>query len=143
MRILWIIINVLFIAMFLMSVVVQYNDPDPVRWMAIYGLALFACILELTRTPRWSFPAGIGLIALSWASSIMPKVHGVRIGDLFQQWEMKNEMVEQAREMGGLLIVSAWMIVLTVSAFRRARAHSNAAAPQHAPTRIDSTSSSG
>ena len=134
MRILWIIINVLFIAMFLMSVVVQYNDPDPFRWMAIYGLALLACILELTRTIRWSFPAGIALIALSWASSIAPKVHGVRIGDLFQQWEMKNEMVEQAREMGGLLIVGAWMIVLAISAIRRARAASRSAAETPAPT---------
>ena len=121
MRALWIACNVLFLAMFIFSVAVQYNDPDPVRWMAIYGFAALACLLELIRNQRWSFPAGIGLIALSWATSIAPHVHGVRIADLFAEFEMKNEMVEQAREMGGLLLVALWMGALAVSAFRRSR----------------------
>ena len=121
MRAFWIALNVLFLAMFLFSVAVQYNDPDPVRWMAMYGFAALACILELTRNQRWSLPAGIALIAVSWATSIGQNVHGVRIGDLFAEFEMKNEMVEQAREVGGLLIVALWMFVLAVSAFRRNR----------------------
>jgi hypothetical protein len=121
MRALWIALNVLFLAMFLFSVAVQFNDPDPVRWMVMYGFAALACILELRRNQRWSFPAGIGLIALSWAASIGQNVHDVRIGDLFAEFEMKNEMVEQAREVGGLLIVVLWMFVLAASAFRRSR----------------------
>ncbi len=132
MRALWIAVNVLFLAMFLFSVVVQVNDPDPVQWMAIYGLAALACVLELTRTVRWSFPGGLALIALSWASTIAPRIHGVRFADMFQAFEMKNEMIEQAREVGGLLIVSAWMIVLAVSAWRRGRALKRSAALQNA-----------
>ena len=31
--------NGLMCALFLLSVVVQWNDPDPLRWMAIYGAA--------------------------------------------------------------------------------------------------------
>jgi Transmembrane family 220, helix len=132
MRALWIACNVLFLAMFLFSVVVQYNDPDPVRWMVIYGFAALTCLLELTRNQRWSLPAGIGLIALSWASSIVPHVHGVRIADLFAEFEMKNETVEQAREIGGLLIVAFWMLALTVSAWRRSRKKSAVAPPEAA-----------
>ena len=101
MRALWIALNVLFLAMFLFSVAVQFNDPDPVRWVAIYGFAAIACIGELTRNERWSLPAGIG--------------------DLFAEFEMKNEMIEEAREAGGLLIVALWMAILAVSAFRRGR----------------------
>ena len=119
MRALWIALNVLFSAMFLFSVAVQFNDPDPVRWMAMYGFATLACILELARNRRWSLPAGIGLIAVSWAASTGQNVHGVRISELFAEFEMKNEMVEQAREVGGLLIVALWMFVLAASALRR------------------------
>jgi hypothetical protein len=124
MRTLWIALNLLFLAMFLFSVAVQFNDPDPVRWVAIYGFAAIACIGELTRNERWSLPAGICLIALSWAASVVQHVHGVSIGDLFAEFEMKNEMIEQAREAGGLMIVALWMAVLTVSAFRRSRRNS-------------------
>ena len=133
MRALWIALNILFLAMFLFSVAVQFNDPDPVRWMVMYGFAALACILELRRNQRWSFPAGIGLIAVSWAASIGQHVHDVRLGDLFAEFEMKNEMVEQAREMGGLLIVALWMFVLAISAFRRGRRPvETAETPQHA-----------
>src|SRR5262245_32475476 len=121
MRILWLAINGLFLAMFLFSVAVQYNDPDPVQWMAIYGFAVLACVLEFRKNVRWSFPAGIGLIAVSWAATIAKNVHGVRLGDLFQEFEMKNEMIEQAREMGGLLIVGFWMFILAFVAARRGR----------------------
>jgi hypothetical protein len=129
MRALWLGLNGVFTALFLFSIAVQYNDPDPVRWMAIYAFATLACLLEFARTVRWTFPAGVGLIAVSWASSIAPQVHNVRIGDLFQQFEMKNEMIEEAREIGGLLIVAFWMIVLTVSAWRRAKQQKAASAP--------------
>ena len=135
MRAFWIALNVLFLGMFLFSVAVQFNDPDPVRWMAMYGFAALACILELRRNVRWSFPAGIGLIALSWSASIGQHVQGVRLGDLFAEFEMKNEMVEQAREVGGLLIVALWMFVLAISAFRRSRRKPpvlDPQAPQHA-----------
>jgi hypothetical protein len=39
----WRAANLLMLLMFLFSVVVQYNDPDPFLWMTIYALAeLFA-----------------------------------------------------------------------------------------------------
>jgi hypothetical protein len=38
----------------------------------------------------------------------------VSIGELFESYAMKSEPVEEAREMGGLLIVAAWMAVLAL-----------------------------
>ena len=102
-------------AAFLFSVAVQYNDPDPIRWMLIYGLAALACILKLRHRLRWYFPAALGATAFGWAASIAPRVIGkTTFGDMFQSWEMINSVVEEAREMGGLLIVAAWMAVLVV-----------------------------
>jgi hypothetical protein len=102
-------------ACFLFSVAVQYNDPDPIRWMLIYGLAALGCILKLRHRLRWHFPAVVGATAFVWAVSIAPRVIGkTTFGDMFQSFEMINPIVEEAREMGGLLIVAAWMGVLVV-----------------------------
>ncbi len=108
--------------LFLFAVAVQYNDPDPLRWMAIYGLAALACGLWLAgRLPRLG-PVVIGLAALAWAATLAPGVVGqVSMGDLFESYAMKSEPVEEAREMGGLLIVSVWMAVLALVRPRPAR----------------------
>ena len=103
-------------AAFLFSVAVQYNDPDPIRWMLIYGLAALACVLKLRGRLRWYFPAALGATAFGWAASIAPRVIGkTTFGDMFQSFHMINPVVEEAREMGGLLIVAAWMVVLVVA----------------------------
>jgi hypothetical protein len=103
-------------AAFLFSVAVQYNDPDPIRWMLVYGLAALACVLELWGRLIWYFPAALGVLALVWAASIAPRVIGkTTFGDMFQSFHMINPVVEEAREMGGLLIVAAWMGVLVLA----------------------------
>ena len=107
--------NWLMIAAFLFSVAVQYNDPDPIRWMLVYGLAALACVLKLRGRLSWYFPAALGAAALVWAASIAPRVIGkTTFGDMFQSFHMINAIVEEAREMGGLLIVAAWMGVLVL-----------------------------
>ena len=116
------IANYVMTAMFLFSVIVQYNDPDPVRWMAMYGAAMVACILFATRRIHWLIPAGIGFVALLWAIDWAPGVLGkTRFSEMFQAWEMKNERVEEAREFWGLMIIVGWMAVLTALTFRRTK----------------------
>ena len=43
----WKVADALFLLMFVFSVVVQVNDPDPLAWMAMYGAAAIACLLSL------------------------------------------------------------------------------------------------
>jgi hypothetical protein len=51
--------------------------------------------------------------ALVWASTIAPGVAGnVAAAEMFEEFEMKSPLIEQAREMFGLLIIAAWMLVL-------------------------------
>ena len=109
-RMAWTIANAVMLLAFLFSLAVQYNDPDPLRWMAIYGAAAAVCALELARRTRLGYPAIVGAAALTWAVSIAPRVLGVvRFGDMFAEFEMKNAGVEESREMYGLLIVALWM----------------------------------
>ena len=114
------VVNWAMLAAFIFSVVVQYNDPDPVRWMLIYGLAALACILELRGRLKLYLPAAVGAIAFGWAVSLAPHVIGkTTFGEMFQSFEMINTVVEEAREMGGLLIAAGWMAVLVVVSKRK------------------------
>jgi hypothetical protein len=54
-------------ALFLFAAAVQYNDPDPLRWMAVYGLAALACVLSLARRLPRVVPVLVGLGAVAWA----------------------------------------------------------------------------
>jgi hypothetical protein len=113
-------LNYLMTAAFLFSVIVQYNDPDPVRWMLMYGSAGAACVLAIAGRLRWAFPAVVGVVALAWALTLAPSVFGkVAFRELFASFEMKDERIEVGREFGGLLIVAFWMAALTIHALRK------------------------
>lgn len=109
--------------LFLLALVLQYNDPDPLPWMAIYGAAALCCLLALGgRLSRW-LPVLVGLAALAWAAVLAPGVVG-KVGprDLFREVSMATPAIEEGREMVGLLIVALWMLVLLAGTGRGRRA---------------------
>ena len=119
-RHLWTIANAVMLLAFLFSVIVQFNDPDPVHWAAIYAAAALMCGLELRRRAHPLAAAGIAAVALAWAATIAPRVVGkVRFGAMFAEFEMADIGVEESREMYGLLLIAAWMAVVAVVAWRR------------------------
>ena len=123
-RLAWRIADGLFFLMFLFSVIVQVNDPDPLAWMAIYGAAAVACVLSLMNRVPWWLPVIIGLVALGWAFSIAPRVIGqVPFLDMFAEFEMKDIGVEESREMYGLLLIAGYMAILGHRAFWGRRNH--------------------
>ena len=107
--------------MFLFSAAVQFNDPDPLTWIGIYGAAATVCALEIgRRLPVWVSVA-IAVIAFVWAGSLYYRAHDVPISSLFAAWEMQNLRIEEAREMYGLAIVAVWMIVIAGVKWWRAK----------------------
>ena len=109
-------------ALFVFAAVLQYNDPDPLRWMVIYLSAGVASFLQVVGRLRWHISACVGLFALVWAGTIAVRVLGlVRFSELFAAWEMANPTIEEAREMYGLLITACWMALLTGGALRQRR----------------------
>lgn len=108
-------LNGLMAVLFAIAVVVQYNDPDPLRWMAIYSAALAVSILAAVRGGApVALPVTVGAIALAWglilagSGSATPRDYQ----QMFAAWEMKNTSIEEAREATGLLIVFFWMVVV-------------------------------
>jgi hypothetical protein len=99
---------------------VQYNDPDPFTWMAIYGAA---CVISLIVARRGTIPLlavlALGGLALVWALALVAGVPSPEIfTSMFDAWEMQSARIEEAREASGLAIVAAWMAVLAVRAWR-------------------------
>lgn len=106
--------------LFLFGAAVQFNDPDPFRWIAIYVAASAVCAFAAMGRLRWPFPVATALVAFVWALTLAPRVlPQVRIGEMFSAWEMSNERIEECREMLGLLIIFVCMSFLALPSWRR------------------------
>ncbi|MDA0345929.1 MAG: transmembrane 220 family protein [Verrucomicrobia bacterium] len=110
------ILNWILCFLFLLSAVLQYNDPDPVIWMLMWGATGVACLLFALKKLPNLMPMIVGGIALVWALILLPKIIGtyedILWNEVFMQASMSNITVEWVREMGGLLIIAIWMGVL-------------------------------
>ena len=102
--------------LFLLAVFVQFNDPDPFRWVLMYGAAAGACGLFLRgRLPLW-FGLGVGVASGLWGGLLLPDAIGeVGLLELFQEVGMDSPEIEVGREAFGLLLIAAWMMVLVMS----------------------------
>jgi hypothetical protein len=121
------LLDLIMALLFVFAAALQYNDPDPIPWVAIY---LVAAVVSLAAAAGRRAPRGVlatvAVIALGWAAGIAFGGSATsEYSRMFDAWEMKSPAVEEAREASGLVIVAAWMAVL----FIRARRHSCAVQP--------------
>ncbi|MFN0214853.1 MAG: transmembrane 220 family protein [Saprospiraceae bacterium] len=101
---------------FLLFALVQYNDPDPLLWMLLYGgIAAHFAMAALGRTFRpaiWLWLGG----ALAWTISLSPDfIQWLRMGmpSIVETMKAEAPWVELAREFLGLLIASiacGWLL---------------------------------
>lgn len=99
----------------------QYNDPDPIRWMAIYGAG--AVVSALLPGPRHVAIAGlvVGIVTIAWGLFLVWDVWGqVSMADFFGKMSEKGGAVEVEREAGGLLIQAVWLLAGSHVRWRRA-----------------------
>ena len=104
---------------FVLFAALQYNDPDPWIWMAVYvaGAAIAVLVAARGRAPR-SLTASAGAFGL--AGAVLHAV-GWPVGDAVQ-WTATTEIFDDEvfREAAGLLLVGGWSVVLAVVAARPA-----------------------
>jgi len=104
------ILGIVFAALFIYAVVVQYNDPDALMWYAIYGIAALASILFFMERLNLLSAVVLTIAYLIGVFVIWPEqFEGVTIGE----GDIVN--IERGREALGLLIVG---VVMAVYAFR-------------------------
>lgn len=118
------ILNALMVPLFALAVAVQYNDPDPVRWMAIYGAALVVSLVAAVRgrIALW-VPLVVAAIAVTWSVywAHTSLATAETYTHMFDHWEMRNDQIEEAREASGLMIVTFWMAVVALGSWVRSR----------------------
>ncbi|MEJ7602305.1 MAG: transmembrane 220 family protein [Kofleriaceae bacterium] len=108
-------------ALFVLCAVLQYNDPDPVRWMAIYGAGAVVSALMPARKPVAGLGMLVGLACAIWSIWLIHATWGlIALSDLTSKMSEKGGAVEAGREAGGLAIEAVWL--LAASAFRGRRA---------------------
>jgi hypothetical protein len=109
--------NTLFLIIYLLCAAVQYNDPDVLPWALLYLCAAGMCIVQLRKKqPRW-LPPMLLIVSLLWMGSLLPEVVGqTSLAEVFASISMQTRAVEEAREIGGLILVALWAGVLS---FRR------------------------
>ena len=113
--------SILFGVLFLAGAAVQYNDPDPLRWVAVYLAAAIVCGLRWIGHRRaWMIATIEAIVCLVWTLVLLPSIVGqVSLADLFQEMEPNGGPIESGRELGGLLIIGAWMTAVAFERFLR------------------------
>lgn len=104
---------------FLFCAALQYNDPDPIRWMFVYLAASAQSFEVVSRLPRWWRPALLSAATFAWALLILATLEPWVVWRMFDRFRMDSLEIEEARETLGLLIISVWMLGVT----RWARSH--------------------
>ncbi len=107
-------INIVMALLFIFAAVMQYNDPDVIRWIAMYGSAALACILWSFGRDKKLIPGIIFLVCMFWIVVLLVDAASgpFDFEGLIESMGMKNESIELYREIWGLLAVSLWMSVL-------------------------------
>ena len=108
------LLNGLFFCAYILSALVQYNDPDSLPWVVVYLAAACMCVAQYRRNlPRW-LPLILLFTSLVWIATLVPSLYGnVSWSDIFESVSMKTKAVEEAREIGGLAFVALWAAVLS------------------------------
>ena len=103
----------LMLLVFLLAAGVQLNDPDPTKWIVIYLLSAACCLGFLFGRGVSALSLLVAVVAMIWSMSLMPSVVGeVSIQEIFDSITMKTQAVEEAREIGGLLLIALWNFFL-------------------------------
>lgn len=110
----WRVFDGVMLVLFVLSIIVQVNDPDPALWMAIYAVAAAVAFLSMRHRLPVAFGGVVTLAAVVWAATLAPRVIGnVRFLDMFGAFEMQNIGIEESREMYGLLMIALYTGVAT------------------------------
>ncbi|MBS1506224.1 MAG: transmembrane 220 family protein [Bacteroidetes bacterium] len=117
------IFNGIFAFLFLSFAALQYNDPDPLIWIAIYLGMVVVCALALWKKFYRLLALVLGLIYFGYAALLSPSVlvwwQSDDRSELFDELaKMQYLYIEETRECLGLLICLA-VLVINFFYFRR------------------------
>jgi len=106
-------LNRLAASVFVLFAVLQCNDPDPILWVVAYALAGCACMVWERGGLSRSRATALAFVALGSAALVAGAgPEALDASAALSDWQMMSVQAEVAREVGGLLVVGSWMMVL-------------------------------
>ncbi|GMV92981.1 MAG: hypothetical protein AMXMBFR82_27590 [Candidatus Hydrogenedentota bacterium] len=111
------VVSIIMFILLLLCVVVQYNDPDGLVWMLIYGYGTVVTAFAVAK--RYTVFAVVGVVG--YLAGFFYWLPGIVVDNpthLLTDLQMGERGVEEAREAIGLLIAAAWMLVLSIVWYR-------------------------
>ena len=123
--------NIFFIALFIFSAALQYNDPDPFVWIAIYLYGAVLCYLAIKEKYKpVLYIAGL-TIYLAYAIYLFGDPQGVQSWwldhngeSIVQSMKAEKPWIEETREFFGLMILVVVLVInmIWLSKLKRAKA---------------------
>ena len=105
-------VSILMAILFLLCIVVQYNDPDVLLWISIYAVGLALTILHLSEKASRALLFVMSLSGLCGAVYLALSIQDLELDKLFSSLNMQGRGVEEIREAIGLLLQSLWLAYL-------------------------------
>jgi hypothetical protein len=94
---------------FALFAAVQYNDPDPLRWILLYGLVavhfVLAALGKLNLMAVWLTLAAAAI----WAATLLPDfINWIRMGEpsIVESMKAEEPWIELTREFLGLVVAA-------------------------------------
>ena len=105
--------NWIFGLLFLAAAILQWNDPDPLRWILIYLGAGIVSIAATHRPAIWKAAVLVAIVGAIWAATLLPEVaDNFQFSNLVSTMKVESPEIEKSRELLGLLMIASWMIVV-------------------------------
>ncbi|MEQ8471065.1 MAG: transmembrane 220 family protein [Marinoscillum sp.] len=111
-------INYTIAILFVLFAAVQYNDPDPMLWILIYGVVALVAVLQVYFNRVNFRPLIVTLIVIlllysfSYIPSFLDFMSSGNKSDLVGKMKAEDPWIEGTRELGGLLIAIAALFYL-------------------------------
>ena len=107
-----------FALLFAFGAFVQWNDPDPLRWMAVY-MAAAALSAAAVQGRMFVAPTALLLaVSVIWVTLWAPAFRHSSL-DALQSFDMSSMQEEELREAWGLVLLAVWTAVLLFFALRQ------------------------
>ena len=123
-------VNFLLAVMFLLFAFVQINDPDPILWIAIYGVMAVVCIMAAFRyyikPLMWVLLAGFLVYLVILFPGMQEWMAQPDKSILFDDvMKMQYPYIEESREFLGLMICIIVLVIHLVLSYRSQSARTN------------------
>lgn len=112
------VFNILFIVVFILFAVLQYNDPDPYVWVPVYLYAAFLCFRALTHKLDMQLYilgfvvyTGYAIYLFFDKTGVLDWLQEHEAENLVQSMKATKPWIEETREFGGLAIILLVMLL--------------------------------